>query len=145
MTSSLLLISLAVVGGVAVALQAQFMGQLDRGVGTLESVFITYGGGGLLIGVITLWYHGGNLSSWRSVPPYTLSAGLLGLVIVAAISYTAPRLGLIATFTIFVTTQFAVGALVDHFGLFNTTVRALDLSRLGGIAMLLGGVWLIIR
>ena len=145
MTSSLFLISLAVVGGIAVALQAQFMGQLDRAIGTLESVFITYGSGGLLIALMALGLRGGNLAAWRSVPPYTLSAGILGLVIVGTISYTAPRLGLVVTFTILVTTQFAVGALVDHFGLFNTAVRELDLARATGIGMLLAGVWLIIR
>ena len=145
MNSSLFLISLAVVGGIAVALQAQFMGQLDRAIGTLESVFITYGSGGLLIALMALGLRGGNLAAWRSVPPYTLSAGILGLVIVGTISYTAPRLGLVVTFTILVTTQFAVGALVDHFGLFNTAVRELDLARATGIGMLLAGVWLIIR
>ena len=145
MTTSLFLISLAVVGGIAVALQAQFMGQLDRGIGTLESVFITYGSGGLLIALMALGSRGGNLAAWRSVPPYTLSAGILGLVIVGTISYTAPRLGLVVTFTILMTTQFAVGALVDHFGLFDTAVRELDLSRAAGIGMLLAGVWLIMR
>ena len=145
MTSSWILILIAVVGGVAVALQAQFMGQLDRGIGTIESMFITYGSGGLIIALIALVARGGNLGAWRAVPPYTLSAGVLGLVIVGAIGYTAPRLGLVATFTILVTAQFAVGALVDHFGLLNTTARALDLSRTAGIGMLLLGVWLIIR
>lgn len=145
MPSTLFLISLAVVGGIAVALQAQFMGQLDRGIGTLESVFITYSSGGLLIALITLGLKGSNLAAWRSVPPYTLSAGILGLIIVGTISYTAPRLGLVVTFTVLVTTQFAVGAFVDHFGLFNTVVRELDLSRAIGIGTLLAGVWLIIR
>ena len=48
------LVSVAAVGGVAVALQAQFMGAIDRGLGTLEAVFINYIGGGLGIGVVLL-------------------------------------------------------------------------------------------
>ena len=145
MNSSLFLICLTILGGVAVALQAQFMGQLDKGIGTLESVLITYGSGGLIISIVMLLADGGRLSAWRSVPSYTLSAGILGLLIVGTIGYSAPRLGLVVTFTILVTTQFAVGALVDHFGLFNTTVRELDATRSAGIGLLLTGVWLIIR
>ncbi len=145
MTGSTLLIVIVVVAGAAVAIQAQFMGQLDHGIGTLESMFITYGGGGFLIAIAILIQRGGNLAAWRSVPTYTLSAGILGLMIVGGIGYAAPRLGLVVTFTIMVTTQFIVSALVDHFGLFGTTVQMLNVSRVAGMGLLLVGVWLIIR
>ena len=145
MTSSTLLIVIAVVAGAAVAVQAQFMGQLDRGIGTLESMFITYGGGGLLIAIATLAQRGGNLAAWRNVPAYALSSGVLDLAIVGGIGYAAPRLGLVATFSILVTTQFIVSALVDHFGLLGNTVQMLNMSRMAGIGLLLVGVWLIIR
>ncbi len=145
MTGSTLLIVIAVVAGAAVAIQAQFMGQLDHGIGTLESMFITYGGGGFLIAIAILVQRGGNLAAWRSVPTYSLSAGILGLLIVGGIGYAAPRLGLVVTFTIMVTTQFIVSALVDHFGLLGTTVQMLNVSRVAGMGLLLVGVWLIIR
>jgi transporter family-2 protein len=38
---TVVLVILAVVGGVAATLQGQFMGLIDRGIGTIESVFIT--------------------------------------------------------------------------------------------------------
>jgi transporter family-2 protein len=44
--------------------------------------------------------RGGNLRSWQEVSWYALSAGVLGLVIVTAIGYTVPRLGLSKAFTI---------------------------------------------
>ena len=71
--------------------------------------------------------------------------GALGLVIIGSISYTVPRLGLAAAFTILVATQFIAGALLDHFGLLGAEVRPLDLSRSLGIVVLLLGTWLIIR
>jgi len=51
----------AAVAGVAMTAQAQLMGHLDRSMGTIESVFITYGSGAVVIGLIMLSMSGGNL------------------------------------------------------------------------------------
>jgi transporter family-2 protein len=145
MGNYILLVSTAAVGGLAVAFQAQFMGLMDKTMGTLESVFITYASGGVLIGLVMLVHGGGNLGAWRAVPWYALTAGAMGLIIVGTIGYTVPRLGLVLAFTILVASQFLTGAVVDHFGLLGATVRPLDPSRLLGMAVLLAGVWLIMR
>jgi transporter family-2 protein len=133
MGSFALLIVIAVIGGIAIALQAQLMGLLDKGIGRL------------LIAVIMLLQRGGNLSAWQGVPWYAFSTGILGLIIVGAIGYSAPRLGLVTAFTIIVASQFVVGALLDHFGILGAAARPLEMSRLLGMAILLVGIWLIIR
>ena len=145
MASFIPLIIIAAIGGIAITLQAQFMGIMDRNIGTLESMFITYASGGLLIGLAMLANRGGNLSAWGSVPWYALSAGVLGLVIVGTIGYSTPRLGLVTAFTILVASQFIVGALLDHFGILGADLRPLNLTRIAGIGVMLLGVWLIIR
>ncbi|MEJ5359380.1 MAG: DMT family transporter [Desulfobacterales bacterium] len=137
--------AVASAGGVATALQAHFMGLLDRAGGTLESVFITYFGGGLVIGLVFLFLRGGSLLPTAGAPWYAYGSGLLGLAIVGALSYSTPRLGLVAAFTIFVTAQFAMGALLDHFGWLGAPVKPLGIRRLGGLLLVLGGVWLIVR
>lgn len=145
MGSSLSQILIPVVVGVAVAIQAQFMGQIDRGAGTLESMFVTYGGGGLLIALILLARGGGNIGAFGNLPWYVFTAGVFGLIIVGGISFSAARIGLVATFTTIVTMQFVASALIDHYGLLGATVRAMSVSRAAGIVMLLAGVWLIVR
>jgi transporter family-2 protein len=145
MTNPGILIIIAVIGGVAVALQAQFTGIMDRNVGTIESVFITYASGGLLISLLMLVLRGGNLGAWHGLPWYALTTGALGLVIVGTISYSVPRLGLATTFTILITSQFIIGTVFDHFGLLGAAVRPVSLSRLVGIVILLVGTWLIVR
>ena len=145
MNSYILLITIAAIGGGAVALQGQFMGLMDKVIGTRESVFITYASGGILAGVSMLASRGGNLRAWPEAPWYALGAGVLGLVIVAAIGYTVPRLGLSKAFTIIVAVQFFTIAIVDHFGLLGAAMRPLDFSRLLGFGVLILGVWLIMR
>jgi transporter family-2 protein len=145
MTTFLALVMLAIVGGVAVVLQAQFMGVMDQQIGTIESMFITYGGGGLLVGLTMLLLRGGNLAEWRGVPPYVLITGILGLIIVGTIGYVTPRLGLVTAFTILIATQFVLGGVIDHFGWFGAEIRPLDPTKLLGVGVLMLGIWLIIR
>ncbi len=145
MTGYVLLILVAIIGGVAVTLQGQFMGLMDQGIGTRESVFITYAGGGMLIALAMLAARGGNLRAWHAVPWYALTAGLLGLLIVGSIGYTVPRLGLATAFTVMVAAQFIMAALVDHFGWLGAEVRPMELPRLAGVGVLILGVWLMTR
>jgi transporter family-2 protein len=145
MTNYVFLIVIAIIGGVAVTLQGQFMGLMDQGLGTRESVFLTYASGGLVVALVMLAARGGNLRAWASVPWYALTAGLLGLVIVGTIGYTVPRLGLAVAFTIIVAAQFVMAALIDHFGWLGAEVRPMELTRMAGIGVLILGVWLITR
>ena len=145
MASYVTLITIAVFGGIAVALQGQLMGLMDQRIGTKASVFLTYAIGGLVVTLAALLSGGWSLKGWQNVPWYAFSTGLLGLFIVGTISYTVPRLGLTAAFTIAVASQFIIAALLDHFGLLGATVRPLDLSRSLGIGILILGVWLIVR
>ncbi len=145
MANSILLIIIAAIGGGAVALQAHFTGLMSARIGTLESVFITYGGGGLLVGLAMLGYRGGNLAAWQNVPWYVLTSGALGLVIVGTLSICIPRLGLVTAFTIIVCAQFVVAAALDHIGFLGVDVRSLTMARMSGIVAMLLGVWLILR
>ncbi len=145
MSSTAALVVLTIICGIASAMQAQFMGLLDRGLGTMESIFITYFGGGVVILSAVVIYRGGNLMAWQSVPWYALTAGLLGLIIVGTLGFVVPRLGLVTVFTITVSSQFIVAAILDHFGLFGAPVREFDLTKLAGVATILFGVWLIMR
>jgi transporter family-2 protein len=141
----IILIIIAIIGGVAVTLQGQFMGLMDQGIGTRESVFITYASGGLLACLAMLAARGGNLRAWHEVPWYALTAGVSGLVIVGTIGYTVPRLGLSTAFTVIVAAQFIVAALIDHFGWLGAAVHPMELSRFAGIGVLILGVWLMTR
>ena len=145
MSSFTVLTIVAAVAGVAMAAQAQLMGHLDRSVGTIESVFLTYGSGAVVIGLIMLAMRGGNLGEWHIAPWYAYSAGLLGLVIVGCIGYATPRLGLAVTLTIAVATQFTMAAIVHHFGLLGADQQPMDVSKLSGMAAILLGVWLMVR
>jgi bacterial/archaeal transporter family-2 protein len=140
------LIFLAIICGITIPLQSQFMGVLEQSLGIKLSLLVNYGLGTLIMLILLLTSgHWDTLKNWQTVPTYMYSAGALGLVIVGCIGYVVPRLGITAGFTVIVATQFIVGALIDHFGWMGATVRPLDLSKLAGLTLLLLGVRLVLR
>lgn len=137
----------AVAGGIAVAVQGQFMGIMDKGMGTKESVLLTYGLGGVLMLLYLLLAPGSFSfrSLGQSVPWYVMGSGILGLVIVASISYAIPRLGLATAFTIVIAAQFFVTALIEHYGWLQAPMLPMQWSRIAGFGAIILGVWLVAR
>ena len=136
---------IALVSGVAITLQGQFMGLLDRTLGTKESVFITYGSGGLLVTLLMLASRGGNLRPGSGLPWYAFTTGILGLLIVGSIGFIVPRLGAARAFTLIVASQFLMAAVIDHYGFFGAAVRTVDATRAVGLVVMMAGVWLVVR
>lgn len=134
----------AVVGGLAGALQSQFLGVMEQRVGTLASTFVTYGGGGLAVAILMVVFQSSRLSELRQLPWWAFTAGLLGLVVVASLGVSVSRLGLGAGLTLFTGATLILGALIEHFGWFGDA-HALDGPRAMGIALVIFGTWLVVR
>jgi len=139
------IIGLAIMGGIATAFQGHFMGIMEQRMGWKESVFITYVSGGILVAIVMLAVRGGNLGAWQKVPWYVFTAGILGLIIVTAIGYTVPRLGMAKAFTIMIAAQLIAAMLLDHFGLLGITVRTLNMYRVTGFVIMIAGVWMVLK
>jgi transporter family-2 protein len=144
MESIILIILIGLAGGVAVGLQSPMASMISQRLGIFESVFIVHVGGAI-IALLPMIFLGSKLSQWRSLPWYTLGAGIFGLVVIGAISYMIPRVGVAASITTVVAGQLLVGVLLDHFGLLGASVRALDVTRIIGMAVVLVGVWLTVK
>src|SRR5512133_1136853 len=145
MQTVLVIILIGLAGGVAVGLQSPLASMISQRLGTLESVFIVHLGGALVALIPLLFYSGGQLTQWRSVPWYALGAGVFGLVVIGAISYMIPRVGVAASITAIVAGQLLVGTILDHFGLLGAAERSLDPTRALGLAIVLVGVWLTVK
>lgn len=145
MESIFLIILIGLAGGIAVGLQSPMASMLTQRLGVFESVFIVHIGGALIALVPILLYSGGKLSQWRSVPWYVLGAGIFGLIVIGAISYMIPRIGVAGAITSIVAGQLLVSTVLDHFGLLGAMSRPLDPTRVIGLAVVLLGVWLTVK
>lgn len=139
----IILIGLA--GGIAVGLQSPLASMMSQRLGTLESIFIVHFGGALIALIPLLIYGGGKLSQWRTVPWYALLAGAFGLVVIGAISYMIPRIGVAGSIITVVAGQLLVGTILDYFGWLGAAERPLDATRLLGLVVVMLGVWLTVK
>ena len=135
MTGTVALIVIAILAGIAVALQAQVMGLMNRTAGSATSVFVTYAVGGVLASMF--WVaRGASTDALRRVPWPSWTAGALGLMIVGGIGYASPRLGLSRTLILTVAAQLVAAMVLE---------RTFDARRLAGLALTIAGVWLVVK
>jgi transporter family-2 protein len=145
MDSLLLIILIGIIGGISIGMQSPLASLITQKLGTLESVFIVHTGGAIVALIPLLLLGGGKLSQWRSVPTYALGAGAFGLVVIAAISFMIPRVGVAPALIILLAGQLLMGAILDHFGWLGVAQRPFDITRGFGLLVVLAGVWLTVK
>ncbi len=145
MPALLIVLAVGLLGGAAAGLQGPLASVMAKRVGIMGSVFTIHLGGTVAAAMFLGFPGAASLAGWRSVPWYALSAGVLGLLLIGALSFCIPRVGAATTITLVVVAQLAVGATLDHLGVLVETVRPLDLSRAVGFLVLLVGTWLVVK
>ena len=145
MLETTLIVGIGLIGGMAVGLQVPIAGAMSTRLGGASSSVVVHLGG-LIASLVLLFLRGGeNIQAWRQVPWYMLGSGALGLLLYLTLSQTVPRLGATSAITLVVVGQLLIGMVVDHFGLFDTTLKAVDLQRLAATGLLLAGAYLMLR
>ena len=145
MQSIIVIILIGLAGGVAVGIQAPLSSMISQRLGVLESVIIVHMGGALVALIPLLFYGGGKLGQWRTVPWYALCAGVFGLIVIFSMSYMIPRIGVATALIILLAGQLFIGTVLDHYGFLGAMERHLDITRLIGLAVVLLGVWLSVK
>ena len=79
------------------------------------------------------------------IPWWAWSGGLFGAIFVGLSIVLVPQLGAATFIALLVAGQMLASVTFDHFGWMGLTQRPLDLPRLLGVALLVGGVVLIRR
>lgn len=140
-----LIILIGLAGGVAVGLQGPMASMISQRLGIFESVFIIHLTGAVIALLPLLFLSGGKLAQWKGLPWYTLLAGGFGLVVIGALSYMIPRVGVAAAIISIVAGQLLVSTILDHFGWLGSMGRPMDITRAIGLAVVLIGVWLTVK
>jgi transporter family-2 protein len=86
-----------------------------------------------------------TLAAVQGVRWYQWTGGALGMVYIAAITFSLQRVGAASLFALVVTGQLLTALLFDQLGLLGLTRSPLTLSRLAGALLLVAGAYLLNR
>ncbi len=136
----------AALGG-GLALQAPLNSLLGRSVGGLQASIVAFAIGltalltvSVLAGGLSGIAHAGDVPWWALV-----GGGLMSAIYVTSIVWTVRALGAGGLTAATICGQFAVAMLVDHFGWLGVERHPITVVRLGGLALVAAGTWLIVR
>lgn len=144
MQSLIIIILIGLTAGMAIGIQAPLSSMISQKLGVFESVFIVHMGGAL-VALLPILIYGSKLGQWRTLPWYALCAGIFGLVVIFAMSFMIPRIGVASALITLLAGQLLVGSILDHFGLLGAVQRSFDLTRAVGLAIVMFGVWVTVK
>jgi bacterial/archaeal transporter family-2 protein len=94
-----------------------------------------------LVGGVSL----SNLGLVRTAPPSAWFGGVIGAIYISTVAFLVPRLGVALMFSLIVAGQMLITLVFDHYGILGVPVKAINLPRLIGVLLVIGGVVLIRR
>ena len=139
--------SFAFVAGIGGAVQIAVQGRLGDRIGSLEALAcaVVVGGVTALAVLLVARRSLGGLQAGFAAPKWMLLGGLMGAVIVLAITVAGPQIGIVATTAFLIVGQFSLATAIDRFGWFGVQQVPLDWPRLLGLAMLAAGAALTLK
>ncbi len=145
LSETVLVIIVGLLGGVAVGLQGPMSGAMSARLGALGSSLIIHAGGLVLTLVLLLFAGGVNLREIGSLPRPYLFAGAFGVLLYLTLAFTLPRAGVTVSVALLVLAQLVIGVILDHFGWLGAAQHSFNPQRALGVALLIGGAWLVTR
>ena len=137
---------LALGAGIAVAVQQVLNGNLRSALNSPAwAGLVSYLGGFVTMAVVLVATRE-PVPSWKlvsDVPWWAWSGGILGGVFILLMILLLPSLGAATLLALVVGGQMTAGIAMDHFGVFGLAQHPVSISRLAGIALIIGGVLLI--
>lgn len=106
---------------------------------------ISFSGGTLCLALVallsgqSLWI---SATTWANTPFWLWIGGSLGVIVLTSNILLFPRLGSMQTALMPILGQVLMGVLIDHFGWFGAPQQSFGLTRLGGVILVLAGIFI---
>jgi bacterial/archaeal transporter family-2 protein len=135
----------AIVGGI-LALQAPINAGLGRATGQLPAALVSFTVGTLLLVlIVALSGVADGLTSTFDVRWYYLLGGILGAAYVSVALIAVKTIGAGGVAAATITGQLATAVLIDRLGILGLERTPITSTRIVGVALLLGGTYLVVR
>lgn len=148
MLNILLPVSLAIMAGVSIVVQQVLNANLRIALNSAAwSGFMSYALGVACMALLAVALRDPvpSASVAARIPWWAWSGGVFGAIFIGLAIFLVPQLGAATFIALLVTGQMLASVSFDHFGWMGLTQRPIDLPRLVGVVLLIGGVVLIRR
>lgn len=146
MMKTLLWTLLAIAAGAVLPVQAGLNARMGRAVGDpVYGAFISFVVGGIALFTYCLLAKVDltQVNQARSENWSVWTAGLLGAFYITMVILLVPRIGVALTFSLIILGQLGLSLLLDQYGLLGLPVHVINLPRVLGLLLIIGGVLLI--
>jgi transporter family-2 protein len=133
---TILMIMLAVLGGVTLSVQAAINGQLGSNVGVFKSAFLTFSVGALVTALLILYFEPKHAISLLDVPKWQLLGAFCGVPYIVIMVLAIQKIGSAVATVAVIFGQLAMSMLIDSFGWLGNDAIPFSMSRLGAIVCL---------
>ncbi len=133
--------------GAMAAVQAAVNARLRQAVASpFQAALLSFAVGTVaLLGVVAVVARSWKGTSFAGLPWWALTGGILGAGYITSAIVLAPRVGALALIALVIAGQLLTALALDHFGLLALPRVPITPLRIGGAALLLLGVLLILR
>ena len=143
---SLFFSTLAFLIGILLPIQVGVNLELARHINSpVLAAFISFlvGGFCLLAGAFAVKAPFPTWNHVTSLPFWTWTGGLIGASVVFGSIVVGPKIGALVLVSLLLAGQLVASILIDHYGWLGFSVQKIDLQRLIGVVLLMGGFLLI--
>ncbi|MGZ3885179.1 MAG: DMT family transporter [Bacteroidia bacterium] len=148
MKNDFIYLVLALITGALIPVQGATNSVFSKSIGnpfiTGLMVFIV-GLAGMLVFVLVSRTSFPSREQLGAAPAYGYLGGLIVAIYVVMITILSPRIGVGTAIALIVTGQIICSVTIDHFGLFNVAVRSFTVTRLAGVLLMIGGIYLVMK
>jgi len=141
------LLALPFVAGACLPLQAGINGQLAKQVSSvLSAALISFAVGTLALLILLLVQRESpSIGALRGLTWWHWSGGLLGVMFIATAAFAGPKVGALLFMVLVIAGQLSMALTLDHFGWAGFRQAPISLDKLGGLLLIIVGIWLIRR
>lgn len=130
---TLLMISLAIIGGALLSVQAAVNGQLGNKVGVFKSAFLTFSVGALITSLLIFYFEPVRPVSLMEVPKWQLLGAMCGVPYIVIMVLAVQRIGVAVATVAVIFGQLTMGMVIDSNGWFGNEMLPFSTHRMSAV------------
>lgn len=141
------LLALPFIAGACLPLQAGINGLLAKQVSSVMAAsLVSFAVGTLALLIMVLAQREmPSLGALKGLTWWHWSGGFLGVMFIATAAFAGPKVGAVLFMALVIAGQLSMAVALDHFGWAGFRQAPISAGKLGGLLLIIAGIWLIRR